>query len=120
MWGPAPQSVGRYQYYVSFIEDFSKFTWIYLLRNRSEVFQVFLRSTSADNFDTVIRSGYLLCIVRNGECSLAFEGHYTSIRIFYYMCSTNLLRDCHTCRCEKVLMAFSSTNGNANVKETVL
>ena len=42
VWGPAPQSVGRYQYYVSFIDDFSKFTWIYLLRNRSEVFQVFL------------------------------------------------------------------------------
>ena len=42
MWGPAPQSVGRYQYYVSFIDNFSKFTWIYLLRNRSEVFQVFL------------------------------------------------------------------------------
>ena len=42
MWGPSPQSVGRYQYYVSFIDDFSKFTWIYLLRNRSEVFQVFL------------------------------------------------------------------------------
>ena len=33
VWGPAPQSVGRYQYYVSFIDDFSKFTWIYLLRN---------------------------------------------------------------------------------------
>jgi len=42
VWGPSPQSVGRYQYYVSFIDDFSKFTWIYLLRNRSEVFQVFL------------------------------------------------------------------------------
>ena len=38
VWGPAPQLVGRYQYYVSFIDDFSKFTWIYLLRNRSEVF----------------------------------------------------------------------------------
>ena len=44
MWGPAPQSVGRYQYYVSFIDDFSMFTWIYLLRNRFEVFQVFLNS----------------------------------------------------------------------------
>jgi histone deacetylase 1/2 len=42
VWGPAPMSVGKYSYYVSFIDDFSKFTWIYLLKKRSEVYQVFL------------------------------------------------------------------------------
>jgi hypothetical protein len=31
VWGPAPTSVGRHDYYVSFIYDFSKFMWIYLL-----------------------------------------------------------------------------------------
>ena len=41
VWGPAPTSVGRYDYYVSFIDDFSKFTWIYLLKHKSEVFQKF-------------------------------------------------------------------------------
>jgi histone deacetylase 1/2 len=41
VWGPAPDSVGRKKYYVSFIDDFSKFTWIYLLKYKSEVFQVF-------------------------------------------------------------------------------
>jgi hypothetical protein len=41
VWGPAPKSVGRYKYYVSFIDDFSKFTWIYLLKHKSEVFQKF-------------------------------------------------------------------------------
>jgi histone deacetylase 1/2 len=41
VWGPAPSSFGRYNYYVSFIDDFSKFTWIYLLRHKSEVFQRF-------------------------------------------------------------------------------
>ena len=41
VWGPAPTSVGRYSYYVSFIDDFSKYTWIYLLKKKSDVFQVF-------------------------------------------------------------------------------
>jgi histone deacetylase 1/2 len=41
VWGPAPSSFGRYKYYVSFIDDYSKFTWIYLLKNKSEVFQKF-------------------------------------------------------------------------------
>lgn len=41
MWGPAPSSVGRHTYYVSFIDDYSKFSWIHLLKKRSDVFQVF-------------------------------------------------------------------------------
>lgn len=41
VWGPAPESVGRNKFYVSFIDDYSKFTWIYLLRHKSEVFQRF-------------------------------------------------------------------------------
>lgn len=39
VWGPAPTSVGKNDFYVSFIDDYSKFTWIYLLRHKSEVFQ---------------------------------------------------------------------------------
>jgi hypothetical protein len=31
VWGPAPMSVGRKIYYVSFVDDFSKYTWIYLI-----------------------------------------------------------------------------------------
>ncbi|WVZ83847.1 hypothetical protein U9M48_030944 [Paspalum notatum var. saurae] len=41
VWGPAPTSVGRHNYYVSFIDDFSKYTWIYLLKKKSDVFQAF-------------------------------------------------------------------------------
>jgi histone deacetylase 1/2 len=38
VWGPALVSVGRHKYYVSFIDDFSKFTWIYLIKKKSDVF----------------------------------------------------------------------------------
>lgn len=41
VWGPATTFVGRNTYYVSFIDDFNKFIWIYLLRHKSEVFQRF-------------------------------------------------------------------------------
>jgi hypothetical protein len=38
VWGLAPKSIGRKKYYVSFIDDYSKFTWIYLLKYKFEVF----------------------------------------------------------------------------------
>jgi histone deacetylase 1/2 len=41
VWGPAATSVGRFSYYVSFIDDFSKYTWIYLIKKKSDVFDVF-------------------------------------------------------------------------------
>jgi hypothetical protein len=41
VWGPGVELVGRYKYYVSFIDDFSEFTWIYLIKNKLNVFQVF-------------------------------------------------------------------------------
>lgn len=39
VWGLAPSSASGKKYYVSFIDDYSKFTWIYLLKNNSEVFE---------------------------------------------------------------------------------
>jgi histone deacetylase 1/2 len=41
VWGPACDSFGRNKYYVSFIDDYSKFVWVYLLKHKSEVFQRF-------------------------------------------------------------------------------
>jgi histone deacetylase 1/2 len=38
VWDPAPTSVCPNKYYISFIVDYSKFTWIYLLKNKSYVF----------------------------------------------------------------------------------
>jgi hypothetical protein len=41
LWGPAPTSVVRHTYYVSFIDDFSKYNWVFLIKQKSDVFQVF-------------------------------------------------------------------------------
>ena len=41
------------KYYVSFIDDYSKFTWIYLLKYESEVFSVFQEFQNLLN-DTLI------------------------------------------------------------------
>jgi histone deacetylase 1/2 len=42
VWHPAPTSVGRHDYYVSFIDDYSKFSWIYLLKKKSDAYAAFI------------------------------------------------------------------------------
>ena len=42
VWGPAPiESFNGYKYFVIFIDDFSRTTWLHLLKNKSEVFSQF-------------------------------------------------------------------------------
>jgi len=42
VWGPAPiDSYNGYKYFVIFIDDFSKVTWLYLMKNKSEVLSHF-------------------------------------------------------------------------------
>jgi histone deacetylase 1/2 len=43
VWGPAKTSISGHKFYVSFIDAYSRFTWLYLLKNKSEVFDVFLQ-----------------------------------------------------------------------------
>ncbi|KAJ0589340.1 putative RNA-directed DNA polymerase [Helianthus annuus] len=46
LWGPSPvKSVGNYLYYATFVDDFSRFKWLYPLKTKSEfvdVLSVFL------------------------------------------------------------------------------
>jgi len=42
LWGPSNVvSTNGFSYYISFVDAFSKFTWIYFLKNKSETFTVF-------------------------------------------------------------------------------
>jgi transposase InsO family protein len=42
VWGPSPvSSHEKFKYYVTFIDDHSRFTWVYFLRSKSEVFRIF-------------------------------------------------------------------------------
>jgi histone deacetylase 1/2 len=53
VWGPAVTSVGGFKYYVSFLDDFSRFTWIYLLKRKSDVepaFYSFQKHVELSNF----------------------------------------------------------------------
>ena len=42
VWGPSPISTpGGSRYFVIFVDDFSRYTWIYLFQNRYELYQIY-------------------------------------------------------------------------------
>ncbi|KAK8931024.1 hypothetical protein KSP39_PZI016079 [Platanthera zijinensis] len=42
VWGPCPvPTLLGHRYYVTFIDDFSRMTWVYLMKNRSELLSIF-------------------------------------------------------------------------------
>ena len=43
VWGHAQTSVRGHNYYVSFIDAYSRFTWLYLIKRKSDVFDVFIQ-----------------------------------------------------------------------------
>lgn len=44
IWGPTPvNSVNGFKYYVLFIDHYTRFTWIYFLENKPDVFAKFVQ-----------------------------------------------------------------------------
>ena len=74
VWGPAPAFVGKNSFYVSFINDFSKFTWIYLLRHKSEVFQKF------QDFQSMVERQFNKKIL---AMQTDWEGEYQKLNSFF-------------------------------------
>jgi len=43
IWGPTPTpTIGGSRYFVLFIDDYSRFTWIYMMKNRHELPQIYI------------------------------------------------------------------------------
>jgi hypothetical protein len=43
VWGHSQTSGSGHNYYVSFIDGYSRLTWVYLLKRKSDMFDVFLQ-----------------------------------------------------------------------------
>ena len=42
VWGPAPvTSLNDFQYYILFVDEYSKFTWLYLLKHKFDLLDIF-------------------------------------------------------------------------------
>jgi hypothetical protein len=81
VWGPTPiTSINGSKYYVSFIDDFSKYTWFFPLKNRSQVFLTFV------HFKSTIENllNYKIKILKT-DCG----GEYTDTDFQKY-CSSNV------------------------------
>ena len=47
VWGPTPvSSINEFKYYVLFVDQYTRFTWIYFLKHKSEVFPMFVKFKS--------------------------------------------------------------------------
>ena len=84
VWGPAPITfINDFQYYVLFVDAYSKFTWLYLLKHKSNVLDVFkfFKATVENQLNSKIKT---LRSDNGGEFSSnAFNLFYSSHGIIH-------------------------------------
>ena len=74
VWGPTQNtSLGGNKYFVSFIDNFLRHTWIFLIEKKSEVFLCFLQLTSLIEWDT---NSKIKCLQFDGGKEY-FSGEFT-------------------------------------------
>jgi Integrase core domain len=80
VWGPAPiTSYNDFRYFVIFIDDFSKMTWLYLMKSKNEIFSHF------QNFANLIETQYntkikILCTDNGTEFINQCFSNFTKFR----------------------------------------
>lgn len=76
VWGPAPtSSVTGFRYYIIFVDDWSRFTWLFPLRHKSDVFTTF------QHFKSLVEKQFNLQI-KTLRCDNGGEYTSTSFRTF--------------------------------------
>jgi hypothetical protein len=73
VWGPATASIGRHTYYVSFIDYYNKYTWIYLIRKNLMFFRSFMTSRTLLKGSSIGKSSLFKVI---GEVSMRSSTHF--------------------------------------------
>ncbi|KAM2558058.1 hypothetical protein TB2_015106 [Malus domestica] len=77
VWGPALVcSISGYRFYVIFVDDFTKYTWLYPLKHKSEVFHIFVQ------FQALVEnlSGYKIGTLRSDS-----GGEFTSSNLKHHL-----------------------------------
>lgn len=70
VWGPAPESTnGGSTYYVSFIDDYTRYTWVYLMKRKSDFIGIY------SNFRDLVKTQHSV-VIKCLRCDLG--GEYTS------------------------------------------
>ena len=82
MWAISPSSLGKNNYFLLFIDDFSRKTWVYFLKQKSEVFEAFKKFKAAVENE----SGQKIKALRSDR-----GGEFTS-KEFQDFCATSGIR----------------------------
>ncbi|KAI5056154.1 hypothetical protein GOP47_0029675, partial [Adiantum capillus-veneris] len=79
VWGPASTPLlGGSLYYVTFIDDATRKTWVYVMKNKSDVFFIFQRWKAIVEYETGTKVKCLRSDNGGEYCSQAFESFCTS------------------------------------------
>jgi transposase InsO family protein len=83
LWGPAPVvSTNAFRYYLVFVDEFTKFTWVYLLKHKSDTFHTFTQ------FQAMVHTQFSLLIktIRT-DCG----GEFTSNQFNQFCASKDMI-----------------------------
>jgi transposase InsO family protein len=82
VWTSPIQSIGGYKYHVVFIDDLSRFTWIYPLYHKSKVFATFVK------FKLLVENQFSTKIK---QLKLDGGGEYTSIQFQFFLSQNGIV-----------------------------